>query len=138
MSPLAAAINGSDFLLQVNTGTEAVPVWATIGSQRDSSVSRTRGTINVSSKDSMARRVKPGEYSYEVTFDHLFVPGAAEMAALRAAIKAGTLVMLREFNGGVAGRIFKGIITGQEESFPHQGEAQVSVTFTGDDFEAEA
>ncbi len=138
MSPLAAAINGSDFLVQVNTGTEAAPVWATIGSQRDATVSRTRGTINVSSKDSMARRVKAGEYSYEVTFDHLYVPGAAEMNHLRTAIRNGTLIQLREFLGGVAGRIFTGILTGQEESFPHQGEATVSVTFTGDDFETAA
>lgn len=134
--PLSAAINGSDFLVQVNTGTEAVPVWSTIGSQRDATVSRSRDTLNVSSKDSMARRVKPGEYSYEISFDHLYVPGAPEMALLRNAIRNGSFVQLREFIAAVPGRIFGGIITGQEESFPHQGEAVVSVTFTGDDFES--
>jgi TP901-1 family phage major tail protein len=133
--PLAPPINGSDFLVQVNTGTEAAPVWATVGSQRDATVSRSRDTINVSSKDSMARRVKAGEYSYEVSFDHLYVPGAAEMDLLRTAIRNGSFTQLREFRGGVAGRVFGGIITGHEESFPHQGEAVVSVTFTGDDFE---
>jgi TP901-1 family phage major tail protein len=139
--PLSAAAIGNDFLLQVNTGTEAIPVWATVGSQRDTTVARSRDTIDVSSKDSRAKRVKAGQYSYEVSLEHLYVPGGPELDLLRGAIISGTLVMLREFRpiaadgAQTAGRVFTGVITGQEESWPNESEAVVSVTFTGDDFE---
>lgn len=133
--PLAAVLNGTDFLLQVNTGPEATPVWATVGAQRGCKVKRSRDMLNVSSKDSMAKRVKSGEYSYTISLDYLYVPAAAEMLLLRSAIRAGTLVMLREFISDVAGSVYKGLLDGHEQDFPHQGESTVSVSFMGDDFE---
>lgn len=132
--PYAAALTGNSMLLQVNTGTEAVPVWATVGSQRDCEVSRSRDTIDVSSKDSMAARHKPGQFSYEISFEHLYVPGAAELALLRTAITNGVLTQVREFRDGVAVTVYTGTVTGHEESWPHDGEATVSCSFTGDNW----
>ncbi|HEV2071104.1 MAG TPA: phage tail tube protein [Acidimicrobiales bacterium] len=130
--PESPAFIGTDFLVRVNTGTEAVPVWTVVGSQRDATVSRSLDTIDVSNKDSRNRRVKPGRYSVEITFDHLYVPGAAELQALKNAMLNATWTQIQEFVKGVAGKIYGGYVTGHEESFPDMGEAVVSCTFTGD------
>lgn len=129
-----SALTGNDFLLQFNTGTPGAPVWATIGSQRDAAISESRETIDVGSKDSLAAAHKPGEYSYEISLDHLYVPAAAEMVALRTAIRSGLLVQVREFRSGTPATVYSGTITGREETWPHNGEATVSCTFTGTGF----
>ncbi len=130
--PESGAFIGTAFLVQLNTGTEAAPVWTTIGSQRDATVSRALDVIDVSNKDSRNRRIKPGRYTVEISFDHLYVPGAAELVALKDAMLNATWLQVREFVGGIARRIYGGFITGHDESFPDMGEAVVSVTFTGD------
>jgi predicted secreted protein len=134
--PQSPAFIGTDFLVRVNTGTEAAPVWTVVGSQRDATVTRNLDTIDVSSKDSRARRIKPGRYTVEISFDHLYVPGAAELTALKNAMLNATFTQIQEFVAGVAGRVYGGYVTGHTESFPDMGEAVVSCTFTGDGPEA--
>lgn len=134
--PESPAFIGTSFLVQVNTGTEAAPVWTTVGSQRDATVSRSLDVIDVSNKDSRNRRIKPGRYMVEISFDHLYVPGAAELQRLKTAIRDALFTQVREFVNGAAGIVYGGYITGHEESFPDMAEAVVSCTFTGDGPEA--
>ena len=57
------SMNGTDVLLLVNTGTPTVPVYEAVGSQRDVTFDEATEEIDVSSKDSRAKRVLPGRYS---------------------------------------------------------------------------
>ncbi len=121
---------GTSLVLQVNTGTVAVPVWVTVGSQRESSISEEVDTIDVSSKDAPEQAILPGRYSSTVSLDHLYVPGAPEQAALATAIQTRILCQLRRFEAGVAGKKASGYVTSREESFPDMEESVVSVEFT--------
>ena len=60
-------MNGTDILLYVNTGTPAVPAYTVVGSQRDVTFEESTDEIDVSSKDSRAKRVLPGRYSASVS-----------------------------------------------------------------------
>jgi len=62
-----AGKNGSDVLLLVNTGTASVPVYEAVASQRDVDFSETTEEIDVSSKDSRAKRVLPGRYGSTIS-----------------------------------------------------------------------
>ncbi len=122
--PESPAFIGTNWLVQFNG--------VTVGSQRDATVTRALAVIDVSSKDSRNRRIKPGRYTVEISFDHLYVPGAPELTAIKNAILNGTFCEVREMVNGAAGRVYGGYITGHVESFPDQGPAMVSCTFTGD------
>lgn len=130
--PESPAFIGRAFLVQVNTGTEGAPVWTTVGSQRDATVTRALAIIDVSTKDSRNRRIKPGRYTVEIAFGHLYVAAAPELTALKNAVLNGTFTQVREMVAGAAGRVYGGYITGHVESFPDEGPAEVSCTFTGD------
>lgn len=125
-----AGMNGTAYLVQVNTGTVGVPIWTTVGAQRDTTVSESLGTVDTSSKDSNNQEILPGRYSATLSFDHLYVPGQPEHTLLRDAIRNRTLVQVREFLNGSPGVVGSGYLTSRSQSFPDQGEAVVSVEFT--------
>lgn len=125
-----SAMNGSSLLVQVNTGTVAVPVWSTVGSQRESTISEEVDIIDMSSKDAPEFAAAPGRYTSTVSLDHLYVPGAAEQTALATACQTRQLCQLRKFEAGVAGKKASGYISSREESFPDMEEAVVSLEFT--------
>lgn len=122
------AFNGTDMLLQVNTGTVMTPTWSTVGSQRDCSIEDSIAEIDVSSKDGREMEVLPGRVSYQITLDHLYVPGSTEQDLIKTSARAGTLVQLQELEDSVAGDVYSGYITSRNISFPDQGESVVSLT----------
>lgn len=125
-----AGMNGTDFLVQVNTGTPTVPVWTTVAAQRDASVSESSDTIDFSSKDGRAWEGRAGRYESEVSLDGL-VPVAAEAGfdALKAANRNGTLIQLQTRRAGVAYEKASAIVTQMDQEYPDQGEATFSGTF---------
>lgn len=83
------AMNGTDILLLVNTGTPGSPVYEVVGSQRDVTFEETTDEIDVSSKDGRAKRVLPGRYSASISLDALYVPTGAAYQALKDAMRNG-------------------------------------------------
>ena len=122
------AINGSLVVVQVNTGTVAVPVWVTVGGQRDLSKTGSLALIDFSSKDQRAEIVGGGRWTGELKFSNLYVPGAAEMALLRAANESGAVVQVRKFEDGVAVETAEGVVTEYSEAHPDMDASTVDVS----------
>jgi TP901-1 family phage major tail protein len=125
-------MNGTDFLLLVNTGTAEVPAYTVVGSQRDATVDETTATIDVSSKDSRAQRVLPGRYSSTISLDALYVPDDAAYQALVAANRDGELILVAKQVAGVVTETANAVVTSISEGYPDQGEATISVSLTID------
>jgi TP901-1 family phage major tail protein len=128
------AINGSDVLLLVNTGTTAVPVYEAVGSQRDVSFDEATEEIDISSKDSRAKRVLPGRYSSTLSLDALYVWSDDGYRALRDAMRDGELILVARQDDGTTVETADALITSLSESFPDQAEATISISMTIDGF----
>ena len=128
------AMNGTDVLLLVNTGTAAVPVYEAVGSQRDVSFDEATEEIDVSSKDSRAKRVLPGRYSASLSLDALYVWTDDGYRALRGAMRDGELILVAREDDGTTIETADALITSLSESFPDQGEGTISIAMTIDDF----
>lgn len=128
------AMNGSDILLLVNTGTPAVPVYEAVGSQRDVTFDETTEEIDVSSKDSRATRVLPGRYGASLSLDALYVWSDDGYHALRDAMRDGELILVAKQDDGVTMETADALITSMSESFPDQAEGTISIDMTVDGF----
>ena len=121
-------VNGSLIVLQVNTGTVAVPVWTTVGGQRDQSKSGTLALIDGSSKDQREEVVLAGRWTGEVSLSHLYTIGAAEQQLLRNANRTGAVIRLRSFEDGVATEQADAVVTEFSENHPDMDVSTVDVT----------
>ena len=128
------AMNGTDVLLLVNTGTPSLPVYEVVGSQRDVTFEEATEEIDVSSKDSRAKRVLPGRYSSSLSLDALYVPTNADYQALKDAMRNGDLILVARQEDNVTLETADALITALSEAFPDQGEATISVSLTIDGF----
>ena len=126
------AMNGTDVLLLVNTGTAAVPSYEAVGSQRDVSFEEATEEIDVSSKDGRSKRVLPGRYSATLSLDALYVPTDAAYLALKDAMRDGELIMVAKQNDSETTETADGLITSMSESFPDQCEGTISISLTID------
>jgi TP901-1 family phage major tail protein len=122
------AMNGTDFVLLVNTGTEQSPSYVVVGSQRDATVDETTESIDVSSKDGRAKRVLPGRYSSTISLDALYVPDDAAYQALVTANRTGELILVAREEAEVVIETASAVVTSISGSFPDQGEATISVS----------
>jgi len=127
-------MNGSDILLLVNTGSEAVPAYEVVGSQRDVTFEETTEEINYSSKDSRAKRVGPGRYGASISLDALYVPTNECFQALKAAKRNGEMILVARQEDGVTIETADAMIANMSQSFPDQGEATISISLTVDGF----
>jgi len=125
-------MNGTDILLYVNTGTPAVPAYTVVGSQRDVTFEESTDEIDVSSKDSRAKRVLPGRYSASVSLDALYVPTDTAYLALKDAMRDGDLILVERYESGGADETADALITSLSEAAPDQGEATISISLTID------
>ena len=126
------AKNGADILLLANTGTDAVPVWTVVGSQRDATLSESVEGIDASSKDAAAARVDAGRYSATITCDSLYVPTDVAQSAIRTAFRARTKLKVRMSDAATAKAEATVLITSREVSFPDQAESTISLEMTVD------
>lgn len=123
---------GHDVLLLVNTGTEAIPAYEAIGSQRDATFDENSEEINTSSKNSRAFQGRPGRYKATVSLDHLFVPNDAAYQRLRDANRDpdGEMIMIaRQQDGGVT-ELAEAFVTAISDKEPDQAESVISVSIT--------
>jgi len=126
------AMNGSDVLLLVNIGTPSVPSYQAVGSQRDVTFEEATEEIDVSSKDSRAKRVLAGRYSASISLDALYVPTRDDYDALKAAKRNGELILVARQENGVTIETANALVTSISEAFPDQAEATISVSLTVD------
>lgn len=128
------AMNGTDVLLLVNIGTAAVPAYQAVGSQRDVTFDEATEEIDVSSKDSRAKRVLPGRYSATLSLDALYVWTDDGYHALRDAMRDGELILVAREDDSTTIETADALITSLSESFPDQGEGAISISMTIDGF----
>lgn len=128
------AMNGTDVLLLVNIGTAAVPAYQAVGSQRDVTFDEATEEIDVSSKDSRAKRVLPGRYSATLSLDALYVWTDVGYHALRDAMRDGELILVAREDDSTTIETADALITSLSESFPDQGEGAISISMTIDGF----
>jgi len=126
------AMNGTDVLLLVNTGTDLVPSYEAVGSQRDVSFEETTEEIDVSSKDSRAKRVLPGRYGATISLDALYVPTDSAYGKLKNAMRNGTLIMVAKEVDDVTIETASALITSMSEADPDQAESTISISLTLD------
>lgn len=125
-------MNGTDILLLVNTGTINSPVYTAVGSQRDMTRDETTEEIDMSSKDSRAKRVIGGRYESALTLDALYVPSNAAYQALKTAMRAGDLILVRISESAVQTEEASALITSMSEEAPDQDAAVIAIELTID------
>jgi len=126
------ALNGTDILVLVNTGTTLIPVYEVVGCQRDVTFEETTDEIDVSCKNSRAKRVLAGRYSSSISLDALYIPTDAAYQALKDAMRSGTLIKVVRQELGVAFEEATALVTSLSEAGPDQNEATAAIAMTID------
>jgi predicted secreted protein len=112
-------MNGADILIWIEGNM--------VGSQRDVTIDETTGEIDMSSKDARERRVIAGRYSANLSLDALYVPSDTAYMALKAAMRAGTLVEVVRIEEGTVLESANAVVTSLSEKGPDQDAATVSI-----------
>ncbi len=118
-------MNGKDVLILVDI--DSVGTFSAIASQTNASISESNDVIDESSKDARERKVTAGRYEATYSFESLFVPTEAAFTALRAAMRNGTKIKLREQELGVAKEEVNAVITAMTRDFPDQDNVTISM-----------
>jgi hypothetical protein len=126
-------MNGADVLLLANTGTINSPNWTAVGSQTGVSFKEANDSLDFSTKDSRAKRVQAGRYSASLSLDTLYVPNDTAYLALKTAMRAGDLILVRKEEEGVATEEANALITSMSEDAPDQAPATISIDLEIDD-----
>ena len=80
------AVTGVDFLIQVNTGTEATPTWTTVAGQQNATLNREVDEADITSKDSDGwYEGLPTIRNWSIDFDGLIVEDDTGYKALEDA-----------------------------------------------------
>lgn len=128
----SSATVGKDFLLYVNTGTVAVPVWTLIGGQRGASLSRSAEEIDVSHKGSGGWGAKKaGLRSWSLDLDGLILSSDSGIAALEYAFQNGLEVNVKLEYPDKSYNTGWGSVTDFSMEAPHDGEATLKGTISG-------
>jgi TP901-1 family phage major tail protein len=128
----SSATVGKDYLLYVNTGTAAVPVWTLIGGQRGSSLGRTADSIDVSHKTSGGwKSTKAGMRGWSIDLDGLVLLTDAGLEALELAFSTGVEVQLKFEYPNKSYRTGWAAVTDLSIETPHDGEASLSGSLEG-------
>lgn len=129
---VSSATVGKDYLLYVNTGTVAVPVWTLVGGQRGASLARTADSIDISHKTSGGwKSMKAGLRGWSIDLDGLVLLQDAGLQALEAAFMDGLEVNIKlEYPDGTV-QTGWGSLTDFSMETPHDGEASLKGTIEG-------
>lgn len=128
----SSATVGKDFLLYVNTGTVAIPVWTLIGGQRGASLARSAEEIDVSHKGSGGWGAKKaGLRSWSLDLDGLVLAADSGIAALEYAFQNGLEVNIKLEYPDKSYNTGWGSVTDFSMEAPHDGEASLKGTISG-------
>lgn len=117
-------MNGREVLILADIGSG---VYVAVGSQTNASIEESNGIVDESNKEARERKVSAGRYECNVSFDSLYVPSNAAFQALRAALRNGTKIKLREQEAGTPIEEYQAIITSMSREFPDQDNATISL-----------
>ena len=123
---------GVDFVIQVNTGTEATPSWTTVAGQRGATLNRSTDVVDTTSKDSNGwEENTPSIRHWSIDFDGLLVENDAAFVELENAYMNNEQVHVQMVTA--AGNKFEGTATLTDFPIeaPHDGEATYSGTLQG-------
>lgn len=112
-------VNGTDVLVVINNEV--------VGHQRSTTRTETSAVIDYSSKTARERRVGYGRYESSMSLEHLWVPNASGLAAIRNAIRNADPVTVVVRHAGSDFEQACGIVSGRTEEWPDQGEATIAV-----------
>ncbi|MBH0159884.1 phage tail tube protein [Fictibacillus sp. 26RED30] len=124
---------GIDFIVSVNTGTDAVPVWTKVGGQRGATLNRSADTLDSTSKDSNGW--KENEYSFKewgIESEGLLLDSDVGYSELEDAFMNAVKVKIQMVTA--SGKKYEGmsLVTDFPIEAPYDDLATYSVTFTGD------
>lgn len=125
MAEVAVEMNGADVLLLVEGATPGT--YEAVGSQRGVTFEESNEMIDVSSKDSRARRIKPGRYSATASLEHLYVPTDSAYTRLKTAARNGDPVVIVRQEDGNNLEMATAYVETISGDFPDQGEAVISI-----------
>jgi TP901-1 family phage major tail protein len=129
---ISSASVGKDFLLHVNTGTVAVPVWSLVGGQRSESLSRSADEIDVSCKTNDGwKATKAGLRTWSIDLDGLVLLADTGLAALEQAFMDGAEVNIKLLYPDGSYQTGWGSLTDFSMETPHDGEATIKGTISG-------
>lgn len=126
------AVSGVDFIVKVNTGTEASPVWTAVAGQRNATLNMGMEEIDITSKDSQGwHEGLPGVRNWSIDFDGLIIEDDAGLSALEDAYMNKAQVEVQLVTP--AGYTYSGKATLTDFSYdtPYEGEATADGTLTG-------
>lgn len=127
------AMNGTDFLVLVNTGTDVTPVYEVVGCQRGATLDETTAEIDASCKTSRNTRVLAGRYKATLSLEGLYVPDDDAYQTLADAMRSGEFVTLvKQYDGNIT-ESAEAVITSLSESHPDQDVSTISAAFSIDD-----
>jgi len=91
-----AKFHGLDIYVEVNTGTEELPVWTKVGGQKGASLSLSGETIDVTDKDSAGwEETLMGNRAAEAEFDAFLIEDDAGFEAIKSAYFSRAEIDLR-------------------------------------------
>jgi TP901-1 family phage major tail protein len=124
--------NGTNIVLLVNTGTPSVPSYEAVGYQRDVTFDEATAEIDVSSKESRAKRVLAGRYSGSISLDALYIDDDDGYLALQTAMRNGDLILVANQEDDVTIETATALITSMSKRAPDQGESTISISLVLD------
>lgn len=126
------AAKGVNFLIFVNTGTVATPVWTKVAGQKGGSFNRSADTLDLTSKDNYGwADADYGVKSWEISGDGILVEDDAGYLALETAFNNSDFVMVRWQTAAGAKYEGEAVITDFPVDAPYDDLATYSITLTG-------
>lgn len=123
---------GKDFLLYVNGGTVAVPVWKLVGGQRNSDLKRKRDEIDGSHKTSGGWKItKGGLASWSIDLGSLVILADEGFLLLEAAFDQNKEINIKLEYPDDTVQTGWGTLTSLDLSNAHDAEAQISGSISG-------
>lgn len=127
-----AATSGVSFLVKINTGTDASPVWTTIAGQRDATLNMSIDEIDITSKDSSGwHEGLPSIRNWSVDFDALLIEADAGQVAVEAMYLNKTQVKVEVLTVAGTTYIGKATLTDLKYGMPNDAEVTFAGTFMG-------
>lgn len=123
---------GVNFLLYINTGTVAVPVYTKVAGQKGGTFNRSSDTLDLTSKDNAGWQDEDyGVASWSIEADGLLVESDTGYAALEDAFDDKEFILVRWETA--AGNKYQGnaLITDFSTEAPYDDSATYSITLNG-------
>ena len=129
---MSIPVDGVDFLLYINTGTELEPVWSVLGGQRGATFKRQADEIDASSKTSKGwKDTIPGLRSWGIEADALVLEDDAALDKWYDCYMNRNPVQVRYARKDGSKWEGKATITDLSEETPHDDVATYKLTLSG-------